>query len=485
MPELESRVNESADEQETQPPHVSAPVSQTSGAGARSTVVPREGDILKGKYRLEEKIGEGGMGVVYRAVDLETHRFTPDNAVVAIKMLKPSLYGEESQAALCTEVGKTKTLQQENIVDVYAFEQDGPKAFMVMEYLTGRSLDKMLTEDYALGMPLATAWPIIEGMGKGLACAHAHGLVHSDFKPSNVLVTPVRPKVLDFGIARAAGRPINGVTAAYASCEMLEGLPADPRDDVYAFGIVCYKMLAGKHPFRNVRNVEMTAADARAAGRTPMPLPGLSRVQQAALAGALRFEREARAGSITAVLEALDPARLRRPWVVSAAMVTLLLALCAAGTLGAYRWLGPQPADRDSDESFVRHLLTPNAPRATEAEAQTAADLLELGDDFLKHGVAPFDTGLLSENGRPLSSALSAYRQALKVDPGNRAAAEGVVAVIHAYKAEAHRAFDAGNYRRAAELIQIGLRLWPDSAEFARLETATREKLDSRSDQAH
>src|SRR6266404_2398661 len=198
---------------------------------------PGVGTILKDRYRLEERIGSGGMGIVFRATDLEAMRFDRPSPKVAVKVLRPELRGTE--AALFDEVEKSRTLQQENIVDVYGFEREDAGGFMVMEFLSGERLDRFVTHSYADGMPFALALPYIKGMGAALTYAHQKGVIHSDFKPSNVFVVAANAKVLDFGIARAArsgggiaasGEKPIGLTPEFASCEMLERLPADKRD---------------------------------------------------------------------------------------------------------------------------------------------------------------------------------------------------------------------------------------------------------------
>lgn len=159
------------------------------------------------------------------------------------------------------------------------------------------------------GAPLSVAFPIIKAAGTALSYAHRHGVIHSDFKPSNILVGPSTVKVLDFGIARAV-RPQDGatlagektgLTPAYASCEMLEGLPADERDDLFCFGLVVYFVLSGSHSFNG-----MAATDARDLEVPVAPLQGLSRRQNVLLFRALRFDRAARTTRIDELVEVLQ-----------------------------------------------------------------------------------------------------------------------------------------------------------------------------------
>src|SRR5262249_24737419 len=213
----------------------------------------------------------------------------------AVKVLKEALC-PEALALLREEVHKTRRLSHPNIVDVHSVNVDGTKLYVLMEYLEGKSLNALLDEEFGRGMPLSHAWPIIEDAGGALVFAHDHNVIHSDLKPANIFVTiSGRTKLLDFGIARVSRRPLLhersdllALTPAYASCEMLEGREADPRDDVYSFALVIYEMLCGRRPFG-----ELTAIEAREAGAQGSRLEGLSRGQKAALSEALALGRQA------------------------------------------------------------------------------------------------------------------------------------------------------------------------------------------------
>src|SRR5215472_6744422 len=260
------------------------------------------GELLGGRYRIERELGEGGMGVVYLAADEQVRgeRF-------AIKVLKEELR-PEALAVLREEVRKTRKLSHPNIVDVHSVNVDGQKLYVLMEYLEGKSLDRLLDEEFGRGMPFSHAWPIIEDVGAALGNAHDHNVIHSDLKPANVLLTTSgRTKLLDFGIARVSRGPLlhtrtgpHALTPRYASCEMLEGKEADRRDDIYSFACVIYEMLCGERPFG-----DRTALEARDDGAEVPPLKGLSPEQNAALAKALAFDREARTGSVEQLLEGL------------------------------------------------------------------------------------------------------------------------------------------------------------------------------------
>jgi serine/threonine-protein kinase len=297
-------------------PTVARPPSEAvdSGAGAP---VSREsistGQVLGGRYRLERKLGEGGMGVVYLASDQEVQ-----GEIFAIKVLTPEIRERpDALELLREEVRKTRTLAHPNIVGVYSLNVDRTGVFILMECLEGKTLQALLDEDFGRGMRFDRAWPIIEDLGAALAYAHDHSVIHGDLKPANVFViTSGRAKLLDFGIARAArgsrwgkdAAALGALTPAYASCEMLEYLPPDTRDDIYALACIIYEMLSGRHPFDR-RN----ALEARDAGEKPTPITALTARQNAALAQGLAFERAARTATVEELLAGLAPGAPAKP----------------------------------------------------------------------------------------------------------------------------------------------------------------------------
>ena len=280
-----------------------------------------EGSILKNQYLLERKIGEGGMGVIFRARDLEEERIareyggTEGARDIAIKIVHAELR-ERGNAVFYQEMRKTRLLVHQNIVRAFDCQQDGELLFMTMEFLEGKTLQALLDEDFAQGMPWDRARPIIEGMGNGLAYAHDHGLVHCDFKLSNVMVTSAfTPKILDFGIARAArGQPRSGsnvpfgLTPLYASPETIRAWQhggmadyrPDRRDDIFALACVIFELLTGRHPFGDKFG---DAEQARQQQFTCPAIPELSGQQNRALAKAMAFDREHRTPKVGQFLQ--------------------------------------------------------------------------------------------------------------------------------------------------------------------------------------
>jgi TolB-like protein len=203
-----------------------------------------------------------------------------------------------------------------------------------MEYLEGKSLDALLDEEFGRGMSFSRAWPIIEDVGAALGNAHDHNVIHSDLKPANVfLTTSGKTKLLDFGIARVSRGPLlqsrsglRALTPAYASCELLQGKEPDRRDDVFSFACVIYEMLCGERPFG-----DLTALEAREDAVQMPPLEGLSQEQNAALAEALAFDREARTDTVETLLAGLAAHSKPRTRPSAFLGVAILVVIAAVG----------------------------------------------------------------------------------------------------------------------------------------------------------
>ncbi|GGD65018.1 serine/threonine protein kinase [Caballeronia grimmiae] len=301
----------------------SAGADATGGTGATSgqatQVLPEVdqvkgvGDTLNNRFVLEECLGIGGMGTVYKALDLRKLEASDRRPYVAIKVLNLQFRGNpNSLIALQREARKAQQLAHRNIVTVYDFDRDGAIVYLTMEYLSGQPLSKILRMPNFRGMPFHEMFRIFKGMATALAYAHERGFVHCDFKPANVFVTDASEvKVIDFGIARVIQRPeedteatvfdpgsLGALTPAYASPEMLAHREPDPRDDIYALGCIAYELLTGKHPFDRV-----PALQAKSAGMKPQRPENLGNKQWKALKAALAFEREERTPTVAQFLD--------------------------------------------------------------------------------------------------------------------------------------------------------------------------------------
>ena len=199
-------------------------------------------------YRILERLGEGGMGVVYLAEDLTLKRR------VALKFLPADAVADpEARARLTHEAQAAASLLHPNICPVYEIAEADGQTFIAMGHLEGRTLRQRLADG---PVPLAEALSIARQIGEGLAAAHAKGIVHRDVKPGNVMLLPDgRPVLMDFGLARVGGATRltrTGTTlgtAAYMAPEQALGREADARSDVWALGVVLYELVSGKVPF--------------------------------------------------------------------------------------------------------------------------------------------------------------------------------------------------------------------------------------------
>src|SRR5437870_2539793 len=212
-----------------------------------------------GSYRLISRIGAGGMGEVWKGEDTRLGR------TVAIKVLPPSVAADvEATARLRREARTAAQLYHPNIAMIHAIEQDGDRIFIVMEFVEGQPLSKIIARG---ALSEAELCRIGRGVADALAEAHAKGIVHRDIKPDNVIVNGSRVKVLDFGIAKqvegAAQQPMSpdaptafmtqqGMilgTVHYMSPEQALGKNLDSRTDIFSLGVVLYEAATGKLPF--------------------------------------------------------------------------------------------------------------------------------------------------------------------------------------------------------------------------------------------
>ncbi len=311
------------------------------------------GTVLHNRFRLIEPIGEGGMSTVYKAIDLRKVEARASETHVAVKLLTVPLSDfTESLAVLQGEAQKLQSLPHPNIVRVIDCDRDGRIVFMTMEYLSGESLKRKLATAEHKGLAAKDALHIIGCIAGGLEFAHRNRIVHGDLKPGNVLVTDNGDvKIIDFGIARlmtrhplAAGvngdeRPrLSALTPPYASPEMLENAPPDPRDDIYALACIAHELLTGRHPFDR-----MVATDARDSSMRVIRRNSMSAAQFKAIARGLEFDREKRTPSAERFMEEFTAGSgIRRDHMAAIVGAVVLAALIAVYVLNRGRiehWL--------------------------------------------------------------------------------------------------------------------------------------------------
>ena len=308
--------------------------ASASAASLEPEKMKGTGDVLNGRFVLEECVGSGGMSTVYRALDRRKLEADDRDPYVAVKVLNVEFRAHpDSLMALQREAKKCQRLAHPNIVRVYDFDRDGATVYMTMEYLSGQSLVKTLKAPGFKGMSFEKAISILEKMVDALSFAHQNGIVHADFKPANVIITDEGDvKIIDFGIARAFQKPgdsemeatrfdpssLGALTPTYASPEMLEHLEPDPRDDVYALACITYEMLTGHHPFGRRQ-----ATEARDGGMQ-LERAVLKKHQWKALQSALAFNRENRTESARRFLDELREERSYKVPIIAAASVSAI-----------------------------------------------------------------------------------------------------------------------------------------------------------------
>ena len=273
-----------------------------------------------GRYQIIEKVGEGGMGAVYRAEDLTLRR------EVALKFLSPELAADPSaRQRLLKEAQAASRLNHPNIATVYEVGEAEGTPFIAMELVQGESLNKVLQRG---GLTRAQLLDVARQVAEGLNEAHQAGVLHRDIKPGNIMLDPKdRVKILDFGLAmfagneRAPGEPAEtfisrtatqwstGGTVPYMSPEQLRGDPTDARSDIFSLGVMLYECLSGRLPFRGETSIDILHAILR---EPPAPLrnlvPEISLEWERLVERCLEKSPEQRFRSMREVLEALSRA---------------------------------------------------------------------------------------------------------------------------------------------------------------------------------
>ena len=360
-------------------------VAHTSSPPESLGAQAQEKTILKSRFILEEVLGSGGMGVVYKAKDMRRVENHDNEPYVAIKLLNEEFKRHpEAVTALQRESKKTQTIAHPNIVSVYDFDRDDQDVFMTMEYMDGKPLDKLIKQYSDGGLPPDDTRRILKSICAALIYAHGKKIIHSDLKPSNIFVSKQRnAKVFDFGIARAVAEAeqeeqheppasvqntslrqedldtpaspktifdagtLGALTPAYASLEMLKLESPDIRDDVYALGCVAYEMFSGKHPFN-----KLPADQAYEKKLKPKVIKSIPKKEWLAIESALRFKREERTASIQEFIAAFKKKK-KRP---IKAMLASLIAVACLSILITYALLNKPESEGPSKQDIRNEL---------------------------------------------------------------------------------------------------------------------------------
>ncbi|GAA1841562.1 serine/threonine-protein kinase [Asanoa iriomotensis] len=353
-----------------------------------STLTP--GALLARRYRLIDRVGAGGMSVIWRARDEVLDR------TVAVKVLSAALAADARFRDMVRDEARAAAqLVHPNVATVHDYAEtvapDGTvTAFVVLELLTGEELESRLT---AGPLPWPEAVRVCAEVAEALAAAHRLGIVHRDVTPANVMLTPIGAKVLDFGIATRIGAPDEDAegetfgTPAYVAPERLDGTPAQPATDSYALGVLLYETLTGRVPMPAETWDELTRALKAERAPTPPDVPGLPPSVAELCMRCLARDPLARptahvaAAELRAAVAPTEPAPLvaepvasRRRTVLVTAAIAAVLAFGAATLVALFRD-GPHPGATVAQPTAPPS--TPAAPASTPSAAAVATSLGE------------------------------------------------------------------------------------------------------------
>lgn len=295
----------------TRPPRAPTPAAapRASESSGRESTGRR---VLRDRYELLGVLSQGQTSTIYKALDRHRANLSEAARYVAVKVFNPTYASDPNAlAALEREFHQAQSLSHPNIAKVFDLDRDGDTHFVVMELLEGQSLASVLHRLGGRPMARRHALWIIGAVGAALAHAHRRNIVHGDLKPRNIMITSAgEVRVLEFGFARSRvprsgeldgeqGVVVIG-TPAYASAERVHGMEPDASDDVYSLACIAYELLSGRHPYGG-----RSAFLARADGRRPQRVPGLSGKQWHALSRALAWDRADRRIDVQDLIAAL------------------------------------------------------------------------------------------------------------------------------------------------------------------------------------
>jgi serine/threonine protein kinase/Tfp pilus assembly protein PilF len=408
-------------------------------------------DALTGRtlahYAVHEVIGAGGMGVVYRARDLQLER------PVALKVVgQKDQLDQQAQSRLMREARTASVLNHPNICTIYGAGTEEGVTYIAMELVEGRSLDAIVS---AAALPQETVCRYAVQIADALAHAHESGVIHRDLKCANVIITPKgQAKVLDFGLARreaihaaelvetATQTGVLMGTFAYMAPEILQGNIADARSDLWALGVILYRALSGKLPFHALQR------DSPAVLPPSVP-PALSAIVHRLLANepVARYQSAAEVRDALHAIQSAAPQGPRRRWLwpaVAAAVVALIvptaIELARKTPAGGDRLSdGYRPSSNKQANEYYERGITLYGPASTRADPDQMKRMAELAvqaDPKFGAARALYAWTLMmqlwssvSNDSGLLYSAESEARRALSDDPTS--GAHRVLAVVH------------------------------------------------------
>jgi len=306
-----------------------------------------------GRYELLSVVGQGAMGVVYKAHDTFLDR------IVAVKTYHPRMHSDEHAARrFLREVKTVSKLSHPNIVTIHDGGFEGDVPFLAMELVEGQSVEQLLAEKGRLSPSETLA--ILAPVADAVAYAHGQGVIHRDLKPSNILVSrDGEPKIVDFGVAKMVDMDASATTMrivgtpSHMAPEQVTGAPVDGRADVFSLAVIAYEMLTGERPFGGDH---LTAILYNVVHTDPLPptrhVAGLGARVDAAIAHALAKDSAERTPDARTFAKELEsalgggPPQRRVPWIPISAAAVLVALVAAAAVLRssiASLWSEPTP----------------------------------------------------------------------------------------------------------------------------------------------
>jgi Kae1-associated kinase Bud32 len=339
-PEMSEEILERADWEERMAGFLEVPLIELGDADEQQSVPAGR---RMGHYLIQQELGRGGMGVVYRAVDQNLGR------TVALKVLSQDAGSEIDRKRFLREAKAASALSHPNIITIHEFDSDSGQDFIAMEYIEGKTLDQAISP----ATPLAERRDYARQTAVALAKAHAAGIVHRDLKPGNIMVTRQgQIKVLDFGLAKQQHKVVGQAeetqttdaitvhgallgTPAYMSPEQVSGEEVDHRSDIFSFCVMLYQMICGQRPFQGTNPAALLVNIASKPHRPVREVNPSAPPRLAALIDrCLAKKREDRLASldtaaselasVQAALGEVRPVRRLLPWIAG---VVLAIAL--------------------------------------------------------------------------------------------------------------------------------------------------------------
>lgn len=389
------------------------------------------GDAIKDRFIIEKVLGQGGMGMVCQALDLRKVEARDDAPYIAIKLLSGA-FSQHGSAfiSLQREAKKTQALAHPNIITVYDFDRDGDTIFMTMEELDGHPLDAILKGKTDVELDFQTGLNIVREIALALEYAHSKGIIHSDLKPGNIFYTNTGvTKVLDFGIARALNNELykdsydagelHALTPKYASLGMFDRDPPDPKDDIYALGLIAGELIGGGHPYHGAY-----APDVYEEGLKPELDPKLGVLYRRLITKAADVEPERRTQSASDFLSSLQWAEKgpRRVLVTGVLVLALIIG-----------------------NAFLIDAVDDEIP---------LSDLPAADQQLVKDALAEADTALKFSD---YNGALIYLDRAYQIHPSNDDVEERADSILDIYQEQLEKTSDAAKLQFLMEqLTQIG-----------------------------